>query len=237
MALHNTHFYHGTTRRYVASFGNIFNSIFVTRRDENGNELSREKVPLSYGPKQKYLYRLTQNPDLNERFSIKLPRISFELVEIKYDDARKTPSVNQLKSGVHADGSKSFQYNAVPYEFLFDVNIMAKNTDEALQIIEQVLPFFAPDYTMTINVIPELNHKLDIPVTINGIDIDDNWDETFKERRHIIWTLNMSMKGFLYAPTRDSKIILEADWHLYGFDDDGDGEPDEDFASGTETEK
>jgi hypothetical protein len=218
MSLHNQHFYHGLIRKYVVAFGNIFNSIHIVRYDLNGIETFREKVPLAYGPKQKYLYRTEQNPDLNERFAIKLPRISFEMVEMRYDATRKTPSTNKLKTDVIVNQSKDYQYNAVPYEFLFDVNIMAKNTEDALQMVEQVVPFFTPDYTMTINAIPDLNIKLDIPVIINAITSEDNWDTGFNERRDIVWNLSMTLKGFLYAPTRKSKIILEADWDISGFD-------------------
>lgn len=230
MALHNKHFYFGTLRSYVVAFGNIFNSIHVVRYDSNGIEVQREKVPMAYGPKHKYLYRTEQNTDLNEKFAIKLPRISFEMVEIRYDASRKTPSTQKLRGTNVTDGSKSYQYNAVPYEFLFDVNIMAKNTNEALQIVEQILPFFTPDYTMSVNLIPELNHTLDIPVTITSITMDDNWDTDFKERRDIVWNIQLVLKGFLYAPTRESKIILQAEWSISGFD----GEL---FDSGIETEK
>ena len=230
MALHNKFFYHRLIRTYTVCFANIFNSIHVVRFDQQGNEVEREKVPMAYGPKNKYLYRNEQNPDLNEKFAIKLPRISFELVEMKYDSARKTASTQKLVGNTIANGSKSYQYNAVPYEFLFDVNIMAKNTDEALQMVEQILPFFTPDYTMTVNAIPELNHKLDIPITLESITLADNWATDFKERRDIIWNLTFVLKGFLYAPTRDAKIILEADWDISGFDG-------ERFSSGIETEK
>ena len=219
MSLHNKHFYFGTMRAYVVAFGNIFNSIHVVRFDKNGEEVEREKVPLAYGPKHKYIYRNEQNPDLNEKFAIKLPRISFEMIEIKYDPSRKTPSTQKLRGTDVKDGSRAFQYNAVPYEFLFDVNIMAKNTDEALQIVEQILPFFTPDYTMTVNVIPELNHKLDIPVTIASISMDDNWDTDFKERRDIVWNMQLVLKGFIYAPIRDAKVILQAEWDIRGYDD------------------
>lgn len=230
MALHNQHFYHSSTRKYTISVGNIFNSIYVVRYDANGLETKREKVPVSYGPKQKYLYRTEQNPDLNEKFAIKLPRISFELIEIKYDASRKTVSTNKLRNDTVVNGTKKFQYNAIPFEFVFDVGIMSKNTDESLQIIEQILPFFTPDYTITINAIPELNQKIDIPVTINSVNMTDNWDTAFKERRNIVWDLNLTLKGFLYAPNRDSKIILEADWEI----DDFDGHK---YSSGIETHK
>lgn len=230
MSLHNSHFYFSMIRKYTVSVGNIFNSIYVVRYNEDGTESSRDKVPLSYGPKQKYLYRTEQNPDLNERFSIKLPRISFEMVEMRYDASRKTPSTNKLRNDTSSGGTKAYSYNAVPYEFLFDVNIMAKNTDEALQMIEQIVPFFTPDYTLTINAIPELNIVLDIPITIDSITSTDNWNSDFSERRNIVWNIQLTLKGMLFAPIKTSKIILEADWFLQGFDG-------EKFSSGIELTK
>lgn len=230
MALHNKHFYTGTIRKYVVSIGNLFNSIYIVHSDINGIETSREKVPLAYGPKQKYIYRLAQNPDLNSKHSIKLPRIAFEMIEVRYDPSRKTPSTNKLRNDSIVNGSKQYQYNAVPYEFLFDVSIIAKNTDDALQIVEQILPFFTPDYTMTINVMPELDITLDIPITINNVATDDNWSSDFNERREIIWKIELILKGFLFAPTKSAKIILEADWDLSGYDDNV-------LASGIETNR
>ena len=152
------------------------------------------------------------------------------MIEIKYDASRKTPSTQKLRGTDVKDGSRLFQYNASPYEFLFDVNIMAKNTDEALQIVEQILPFFTPDYTMTVNVLPELNHKLDIPVTIASITMEDSWDTDFKERRDIVWNMQLVLKGFIYAPIRDAKVILQAEWEINGFDGSV-------ISSGIETEK
>lgn len=221
MALHNQYFYHSSTRKYTILIGNMFNSIYVVRYNADGTENKREKVPVAYGPKQKYLYRIEQNPDLNEKSAIKLPRISFELIEMKYDPSRKTPSTNKLRNDTAVDGVKKYQYNPIPFEFIYDVGIMSKNTDEALQMVEQIVPFFTPDYTVTINAIPELNHKLDVPIVMNSINMEDNWDTAFKERRNIIWNLNLTLKGFIYAPTRDSKIILEADWDISSFDGAG----------------
>jgi hypothetical protein len=229
MALHNQFFYHSSIRKYTVAFGNLFNSIHIARFKDDV-ETGRERVPLSYGPKQKYIYRTEQNPELNERFAIKLPRISFEMIEMSYDPSRKTPSTNRLRSETVVNNSKPFQYNAVPYNFIYDVNIMTKNYDDSLQIVEQIVPFFTPDYTMTINAIPGLGHKLDIPITLNSISSNDNWDSNFDERRDIVWNLQFTLKGFLYAPIRDSKIILQAEWSLDGFEG-------EIFSSGIETEK
>jgi hypothetical protein len=185
---------------------------------------------MAYGPKDKYLYRTVQNPDLNEKFAIKLPRISFEFIKMKYDGSRKTPSTNKIRNDSIDNNSRNYQYNAVPYDFIFDVNIMVKNTNDGLQIIEQILPFFTPDYTMTINVIPELDLKLDIPIVIDDINMADNWTTDFKERRDIVWTLQLTLRGFLFAPVKNSKIILEADWDIEGFDHNI-------LSSGIETEK
>lgn len=218
MALYNSHFYSATIRKYVVSVGNLFNSIHILRYDLEGVEISREKVPLAYGPKQKYIYRNTQNPDLNPIHAIKLPRVAFELVEVKYDPSRKTPSTNKLRNDSIVGGVKSYSYNAVPYEFLFEVHMIAKSTDDALQMVEQILPFFTPDYTMTINVVPELDIKLDIPITINNVSTDDNWSSDFDERREIIWKIELVLKGFLFAPVKSSKIILQAEWSLEGYD-------------------
>lgn len=236
MSLHNKHFYHGTTRRYVVAFGNIFNNIHILRYNKDGTENHREKVPMAYGPKEKYVYRNEQNADLTERYAIKLPRISYELKEIRYDATRKTQSANKLRNPDNSPTSKTWTYAPVPFSFDFQVNIMGKTSDECLQIVEQIIPFFTPDYTMTIDVIPELNHKLDIPVIINNIALTDNWDGSFQERRNIIWVMDFTLNGFLYPPVRDSKIILEADWNIAGYDNDD--EPDKTilYSSGTETD-
>lgn len=217
-------------RRYVVSFGNLFNNIHVVRYNEDGSEKFREKVPMAYGPKEKWFYRTEQNPDLQERHALKLPRIAYEMVEMRYDATRKTPSTNKLRQDTPSPTSRKYQYNAVPYEFLFDVYFGGKNSDECLQMVEQVLPFFTPDHTLTIATVPEIDQKLDVPIVMNMTQIDDTWDGTFKERRHVIWTMNFSLRGFLYPPTRDSKIILQAEWNIEGFD----GEL---FSSGIETEQ
>ena len=239
MSLHNQYFFHGMIRKYVVSFGNIFNNVHVVRYNQDGTERFREKVNMTYGPKEKWLYRTEQNPETKEHFAIKLPRISFELREMRYDATRKTPSTNKLRHTDEVSGQRKFQFNAVPYEFVFDVYFGGKNSDECLQMVEQILPFFTPDHTLTITAIPELNHKLDIPITLNSINIDDTWDSAFEERRHIIWSMSFSLRGFLYPPTRDSKIILQAEWNIDGFGNDEVPNTNDDphYSSGIETQK
>lgn len=236
MSLHNKHFFHDTTRAYVVSFGNLFNNIYVIRYKDDGTELHREKVPMAYGPKEKYVYRTEQNPDLNERYGIKLPRISFELTEVRYDATRKLTSNRKLRNPNPADESKAWIYQPVPFSFNFKVNVMGKTSNECLQIIEQIVPFFTPDYTITLNILPEIDHKLDVPIVLNSVVLSDNWDGSFQERRNIIWVMEFTLNGYLYPPVRDSKIILEADWNIAGFDDDDIPDLGILYASGTETE-
>lgn len=235
MSLHNKHFYFQTMRRYVVSFGNIFNNIHVVRYSPTGEEVQREKVPMAYGPKEKYLYRNEQNPDLNEKFAIKLPRVSYELVELNYNPSRKTPSTNKLLND-RTGNTKQWSYNAVPYDMLFKVYIMGKTSDEALQIVEQILPFFTPDHTLTIDVHPNIDLKLDVPVTVKNINLTDTWDGNFNERRNIIWELTFNLSGFLFQPTRDSKIITQAEWNIAGYDNNGDPDINIIYDQGIETQ-
>lgn len=230
MGLANKHFYHNTIRRFTVSFGNIFNNIYVIRYDKDGNEIQREHVPMAYGPKEKYIYRLEQNPDLTEKIAIKLPRISYELIEVKYDATRHSAAQLKVRNASNIAGERKWSYNPLPYEFKYVVYVMGKTTDECLQIIEQIVPFFTPDHTLNIDIVPELNQKLDVPVTLESVGLEDNWDGSFQERRNIIWKLVFNLKGYLYPPIRESKIILQSEWNILGYDDD------QVYAQGIETD-
>jgi hypothetical protein len=219
MGLHNKHFYTQTIRKYVVGFGNIFNNVYILRFNKDGEEVQREKVPMAYGPKEKYIYRLEQNDDLVEKYSIKLPRISYEMIKVRYDPSRATPPNNKLRNPRNGsvDGNL-WAFNAVPYQFVFKVYIMGKTSDECLQIVEQIVPFFTPDFTMTIKSHEELEQKLDIPVTLDSIDLNDTWDGEFTDRRHIIWELDFTLSGFLYPPVRTAPLILQSEWNIGGYD-------------------
>lgn len=229
MGLANRHFYHGLMRKYTVSFGNLFNNIYIIRYDKNGNELQREHVPMAYGPKEKYIYRLEQDPDLAEKFAIKLPRISYELKEVRYDSVRHTAPSLKVR-GTTQTNTKKWSYNPLPYEFIYEVNVMGKTTDECLQIIEQIIPFFTPDHTINIDMVADLSESIDVPITMESVSLEDNWDGSFQDRRNIIWKLVFSLKGYLYPPARESKIITQSDWTIFGYDDD------QVYAQGTETD-
>lgn len=236
MGLHNKHFYENITRSYVVAFGNLFNNIYIKRYNADGTENQREKVPMAYGPKEKYLYRNEQNKDLNERFAIKLPRISYELVEVGYDAPRKTPSANKLRNPTNNPADATWSFNALPYAFVFKVYVMGKTSDECLQIIEQIAPFFTPDHTLTLQNMPNLDQVLDVPVTMNSITLKDTWNGTFQERRDIVWELTFTLSGFLFPPTKSSKIILQSEWNINGYDNNGIPDPTIEYSSGIETE-
>ena len=165
-----TQFYHETIRKMVVSFGTIFNNINIVRKDNNGTIIQKMKVPLAYGPKQKFLARLDQDADLTSKVAITLPRLGFEIQNISYDTSRKLKRIQKfkkVKSG-STDQLES-QFMPVPYNLDFELFAMAKQSDDALQIIEQILPYFQPDYTVTINDMADMGIKRDVPIILNSI--------------------------------------------------------------------
>jgi hypothetical protein len=204
-------FYHHTMKKIVASFGALFANIFVVKRSTNNNELERIKVPLAYGPADRYLVRTIEDPDLTRRYSIKLPRMSFEIKSLQYDSSRK---LNTLKTNIAAinntQGSVLRQYQGVPYKISIDLSIISKYIDDANQIIEQILPWFTPAFTVTINSIPGMNYKDDIPITLTSLSLSDNYESDWNSRRDIIWTLSFDIQMMFYGPIVDKSIITTA---------------------------
>ena len=210
-------FYHESLRKVVVAFGTIFNNIIIHRTDANGSVLQRLKVPLSYSPKEKFLVRLEQQPNLDQReMAISLPRMGFEISGINYDPSRKLQRVGRLKKTHATDtGTQYFQYNPVPYNISFNLYSFTATAEGGLQIIEQILPYFQPDYTVTINVIPEMGMKRDVPITLNSVAYEDTYDGAFTNRRAVNYTLGFTAKTYLYGPIYSSKIIKEAISDVY----------------------
>lgn len=202
------HFYNESIRKTIIGFGTLFNNIELRRRDSNNVVVQTMKVPLAYGPREKFLARVNAEPDLEDRKStqIQLPRISFELTSLKYDPMRKLASTQMCQS-TRNTGEIFTQYVPVPYNFDFDVSIIAKHNDDAVQIIEQILPFFQPSFTITINMITNTNEYKDIPIILNDIGIQDEYEADFTVRRTIIYTLQFTAKSFIYGPITTAKII------------------------------
>ena len=205
-----TYFYNESMRRMTIGFGQIFNNIQIKRRDSAGNVTQSIKVPLAYAPKEKFLARLDAQPNLSEReFAITLPRMSFEITGISYDSSRKLTRVQKfkhVKSG--ADGKVlNFNYVPVPYNISYNLYSFTASAEAGLQIIEQILPFFQPDFTVTVNAIPELDIKRDIPIVLNSVNYEDTYSGDFSQRRAVIYTLGFTAKTYLFGPASTQKVV------------------------------
>ena len=196
------YYYHEILRKTIISFGTIFNDIHIRHRDGAGKETSDIRVPLAYGPMQKFLARLEQQADLNRATQITLPRMSFETTNIAYDATRKGGITQTFKA---SDGSKLRKvFMPVPYNVGFELNILVKLNDDALQIIEQILPYFQPSFNVTIDLVNVIGEKRDVPLVLDNISFQDDYEGDFTTRRALIYTLNFTAKTYLFGPVSDS---------------------------------
>ena len=196
-------------RKVVVAFGTMFNNIQLVRQNNAGEVTQTMKVPLAYGPKNKWLARLREDPNLTKKVAVTLPRIGFEIQNISYDASRKLNSIQKLKKvNSSAQGkTMSQQFMPVPYNMDFEMSIIAKNSDDALQIVEQILPFFQPDYTVTLNDNTAMGTTRDVPIVLTNVGYEDNYESDMITRRAIIYTLSFSAKFYLYGPVTDQKVI------------------------------
>ena len=206
-----THFYNQGLRKLTIAFGQIFNNIIIQNTSSTGAVTKRIRVPLAYAPKEKFLARLEQQADLQEdrEVAITLPRLGFEITGLAYDASRK---INKMQKTVRVkaneDGKKlNFNYAPVPYNINFSLYSFTATAENGLQIIEQILPFFQPEYTVTMNVIPELQITRDIPIILNTVTYEDTYSGDFTRRRAVIYTLNFTAKTYLYGPMSNSSVI------------------------------
>ena len=208
-----SHFYNQIVRKNIIAFGTLFNNIEMKSTDPNtGDVLETQKVPLAYGPKQKFLVRLTDQS--SSKVSITLPRLYFEMTNIDYDSTRKTSPIQKYKTVIADNGNEvRVQYVPVPYNIGFELGVIAKSQDDALQIVEQILPYFQPSFSITLNMIPDMNEKRDVAIVLNNISSEDEWDDTFMNRRYIAYTLSFTMKSYLYGPYNTSDVIRKAIIH------------------------
>ena len=210
-----TYFYHEILRKTVIGFGTLFNNINIRHKDASGTNFSVMKVPLAYGPMQKFLARIQQQPDLEREIAITLPRLSFEMQGIQYDPTRKTGIAQTFlaKSGTTAKKV----YMPVPYNVSFELSIMAKLSDDALQILEQIVPYFQPSFNITINLIDSIGEKKDIPIVLESINYSDQYEGGFDTRRTIIYTLAFTAKTYLFGPVADNPegLIKKVDVDYY----------------------
>ena len=207
------HFYHEKTRRAVAIFGKLFNNIYVIRKNQTtGASTSQVKVPLAYAPKVKYLDRIRENPSLrdNTKVAIKLPRMSFEITSLSYDNARQIAKTNTFQKFGNTANDRAKFFTGVPYILTFQLNIYCKTQDDALQIVEQILPTFNPQYSITLKPFTDYPDILeDIPITIGGVSFQDDFESELASRRTIIYTMDFEMRVRFYSGLSNSKIVRD----------------------------
>jgi hypothetical protein len=218
-------FYHKRVRTAVSVFGSLFNNIYVLRQNNAGETISQVKVPLSYAPKRSFVERLSEmrnGEESERRVAIKLPRMSFEITSMTYDPARQLPKTNNFSTAVTGNSNKrNLFYTSVPYDISFDVNIYAKSQDDALQMVEQILPYFNPQYTVAVKPFglthPEI--KEDVPISLQGVSFSDDFEGSVGDRRTIIYTLSFVMKIAFYGPDRTQGVIRTVNNNIYTIGD------------------
>jgi len=218
--------YRSTIRNYVIAFGSVFDDITVARKDSVGKTQQLIKVPLAYGPGQKYLSRLDAQSQSNE-VAITLPRMSFEMTSFNYDPTRKRSKIRGVRNIKNPDDNTSnFVYNPVPWDIGFALSIMVKNAEDGTQILEQILPFFTPSFILPIKEVEEMNLTTDVPLILDSVDVQDEYEGDFLTRRALIWTLSFTMKGQIYGTVAKRDIIRTALTNTYDKDN-----PDQKFTS------
>ena len=218
-----TYFYHKRVRSAVSVFGSLFNNLYVLRKNSAGQTISQVKVPLSYAPKRNFIARLesmNNGEEAERRVAIKLPRMSFEITSIAYDETRqlnKMNTLNKVVSGSTTTRQKIFSHT--PYNINFDLNVYAKSQDDALQIVEQVFPFFTPQYTVTVKPFSNITDLTeDVPITLTSTNFSDDFEGAIEQRRTIVYTLSFEMKINFYGPLNTSKVIREVSNNIFIID-------------------
>ena len=201
-------FYHSSIRKSIVAFGNLFNHILIDRKDANQNVVQTLKVPLSYAPRQKFLAIIDAQPVAEDRsYQVILPRMAFEMLSISYDPSRRVSLVQQNRTVNSSANTLNTQYAPSPYNIQMSLYIYAKNQDDGLQIIEQILPYFNPDFNLSINAIPELGIKNDLPILLNSISYDDQYEGDFSQRRAIVWTLDFTLKLNFFGAINKQSVV------------------------------
>ena len=209
-----TYTYNKIIRKCVIGFGTLFNNIEVRKENKDGSVYSRMKVPLAYGPRQKFLARLEQQADLNQKVAITVPRLSFEMTGISYDSSRKlAPTTLTLKADTNNAVKK--QFTPVPYNIDFELNVISKTNDESLEIMEQILPVFQPSFQMTIKLVDDMNDFRDVPIILNSVSYSDDYEGTFDDRKITLITMSFTVKAYIFGPVGTAAPIKKAKADIY----------------------
>jgi hypothetical protein len=209
-------YYHEILRKSIIAFGTLFNDIHIVRTDASGTAQQSMKVPLAYGPKQKFLVRLREDAALDKKIAVSLPRIGFELSGVEYDSTRKLNKMIKTKKLKDTKAKQmDTQFSPVPYNVNFEMFVMAKNSDDGVQIVEQILPYFQPDFTVTINAIPSMDIIRDIPIVLMSTNYEDVYDGDFMTRRSIVYTFNFTAKTYMYGPVVSQSMVQKVTTDQY----------------------
>ena len=200
--------YHGMIRKVIVAFGRLFSDIQITREDKSGGDNQTIVIPIAYAPKEKWIVRIEQDPDLNNKVYTTLPRISFEITGYSYDPTRKVNRMSKINCYNGTD-EKSSMFAPVPYNIDISLYILTKTQEDALQILEQILPTFTPEYTLSIQAVPEMNVIQDIPIVLDSVSVSDEYDGDFQTRRFVTHTLNFTIKTNIYGPVSTQGIIKD----------------------------
>lgn len=215
--LNNNIFYHQITRKLIVAFGSLFSNIKIARKKDN-TVMQTLEVPISYAPKEKWLVRVEQDPNLDSHTYTTLPRMSFEITGMSYDSSRKVNRMNYITCGDN-DSTLKKVYSPVPYNYDVSLYVLSKTQEDALQIVEQILPTFTPEYTMSIKPISMNDLVIDVPIILNSVSIQDDYDGDFQTRRFVTYTLNFTLKSNMFGPVIDGKVITKSLVDVSNIDD------------------
>lgn len=212
--LGNASYYNQSTRRYIALFGTMFNEIEITRGTGGGAQTM--KVPITHAPIQKFLARISQDPDLDKPSALTMPRMSFEMLDMTYAPERKLTRHQHRKTAQSTDDDSFLrQFVPAPYDLNFQLNIAVKYPEDGYKIVEQILPYFKPEWTSSVQLIDDFNVFYDVATVLNSVTYEDTYDGDFKDRRAVIWTLNFTMQAWYFGPTTTKKVIKFANTAVY----------------------
>ncbi len=202
---------HGLIRDYIVSFGTLFNDIKINRPGGSGVSSGTLAIPLIYSPKNKYLSRIAEDINLDKPIAMALPGMAFELISMTYSAERKLNTMQRVyRANNVSNTSIRYTYSPVPYDFIFQLNIFTKTIEDGTHIIEQILPYFTPEFTISLKGATDLGINVDMPIVLNAVNMEDNYEGGFEERRVIAWSLDFSLKGTLFGPIADGKTINKA---------------------------
>lgn len=204
-------FYHRLIRKYVTAFGTLFNDIEITRRTNNNSRVEKMKVPISYASKEKFFSILNQDKNKNKKTQITLPRLSFNIEGYSYNPSTKLNTIQKFKQTNPADNNSFITaFSAVPYDISFSLNAFVRHTEDGTQIAEQIIPFFAPDFVVSLNLIDELNNPFDIPIVLNSVSNQDTFEGSYEDLRIINWNFTFTMKAMFIGPLSDTGKIIKS---------------------------